>query len=71
MGAGRPHVAGQPCQPLAGCAVVEDACFDRSEASHAVTLYDLNCKYADVVTTDEAVAHAQGLPDDLFPNLPG
>lgn len=53
------------------CAVVEDACFDRSEASHAVTLYDLNCKYADVVTTDEAIAHAQGLPDDLFPNLPG
>jgi hypothetical protein len=36
-----------------------------------VTLFDLNCKWADVVTTDEVAAHAQGLPDDLFPNLQG
>ena len=29
--------------------VVEDACFDRSEVSHAVNLGDMNAKYADVV----------------------
>lgn len=29
--------------------VVEDACFDRSEVSHAVNLGDLNAKYSDVV----------------------
>lgn len=53
------------------CAVIEDACFDRCEASHAITLYDMHCKYADVVSTDEAISYAQGLRDDLFPNLPG
>ena len=28
--------------------VVEDACFDRSQASHAINLCDMNAKYADV-----------------------
>lgn len=51
--------------------VVEDGCFDRSQASHAVTLFDLNCKYADVIMADEVAAYAQGLPEDLFANLPG
>lgn len=51
--------------------VVEDACFDRSEASHAIALFDLDCKHADVVTTDDVVAYASGLGNDLFPNLPG
>lgn len=53
------------------CAVIEDGCFDRSQASHAVTLFDLHCKYADVIMADEAVAYAHSLPTDLFPNLPG
>ncbi|KPQ05129.1 MAG: Amidase [Rhodobacteraceae bacterium HLUCCA12] len=53
------------------CAVVEDACFDRCQASHAIALYDLNCKYADVVMTEEALSFAEGMPDNLFPNLPG
>jgi maleamate amidohydrolase len=30
-------------------AVVEDACFDRSEASHALSLCDMHAKYADVM----------------------
>jgi hypothetical protein len=50
--------------------VVEDGCFDRSQASHAVTLFDLDCKYADVVGSEEVLAYARGLSDQLFPNLP-
>lgn len=50
--------------------VVEDACFDRSQASHAITLFDLDCKYADVIGSYEVVAYADGLSDTLFPNLP-
>ncbi len=32
--------------------VVEDACFDRARLSHGVNLYEMNAKYADVVTAD-------------------
>jgi maleamate amidohydrolase len=46
--------------------VVEDGCADRSQISHAVTLLDLNAKYADVVASDEVVAYIGGLPDGLF-----
>ncbi len=34
-------------------AVVEEGCFDRSETSHAVSLLDMNAKYADVVQPAE------------------
>lgn len=33
--------------------VVEDCCFDRSLTSHAVALFDLHSRYADVVRLDE------------------
>ncbi len=33
--------------------VVEDCCFDRSLTSHAIALFDLESRYADVVTLDE------------------
>lgn len=35
--------------------VAEDACFDRFAVSHAITLFDLDQKYADVVDTGEVV----------------
>ena len=35
--------------------VVEDACFDRSEVSHAVTLLDLHAKYADVLKSVDVI----------------
>lgn len=35
--------------------VVEDACFDRSRFFHLATLFDLNAKYADVITLEEAI----------------
>ena len=47
-------------------AIVEDACFDRSEASHAVNLCDMNAKYADVVPSEDVIRYMNGLPDDLF-----
>lgn len=46
--------------------VVEDGCADRSEASHAVNLCDMNAKYADVVGSAEVIQYIRGLPDGLF-----
>lgn len=46
--------------------VVEDGCFDRSQASHAINLCDLNAKYADVIASDEVITYIDGLPDGLF-----
>lgn len=37
--------------------VVADGCFDRSQASHAINLCDMNAKYADVVGSDEVLIH--------------
>jgi len=36
------------------CFVVEECVFDRFELSHLVNLFDLNAKYADVITLEEA-----------------
>jgi len=46
--------------------LVEEGCFDRSEASHAINLCDMNAKYADVVGADEVINYIDGLEDDLF-----
>jgi nicotinamidase-related amidase len=50
--------------------IAEDGCFDRSQASHAINLCDMNAKYGDVVPTMEIIDHVGRQPDDLFPNLP-
>lgn len=42
--------------------IPEETAFDRFEASHAINLFDLNCKYADVISTDEVAAYMEGLP---------
>ena len=46
--------------------LVEEGCFDRSEASHAINLCDMNAKYADVVGTDEVIEYIDDLDDGLF-----
>jgi maleamate amidohydrolase len=46
--------------------LAEEGCFDRSEASHAISLCDLHAKYADVVTTAEVEAYLKSLPVGLF-----
>ena len=47
-------------------AVAEDGCFDRSQASHAINLCDMNAKYADVIPAAEILAFFDTLADDLF-----
>jgi isochorismate hydrolase len=37
--------------------VVEDAVFDRGQVSHDVALYDLNGRYAEVLTADDVCAY--------------
>lgn len=40
--------------------VVEQGCFDRSEFSHLVNLYEMNNKYADVIQLEDALAMVEG-----------
>lgn len=50
--------------------VPEEACFDRLPTSHAISLFDLNAKYADVMSVAETVTHLETIPAGLF-DLPG
>jgi maleamate amidohydrolase len=47
-------------------ALAEEGCFDRSQASHAINLCDMNAKYADVVKTDEVLKFLEQLPSGMF-----
>src|SRR5206468_12020615 len=42
-------------------AIAEEGCFDRSQASHAINLCDMNAKYADVMKTSEVLTFLDGL----------
>jgi len=42
--------------------VPEDAVYDRGEVSHAINLFDMKSKYADVITTDEVIQALSKLP---------
>ncbi|GGF93387.1 isochorismatase family protein [Paenibacillus abyssi] len=46
--------------------VVEECTFDRGQASHAINLFDMNAKYADVVSTDEAVTYLRKTEKGLY-----
>jgi maleamate amidohydrolase len=46
--------------------LAEEGCFDRSQASHAINLCDMNAKYADVIKTDEVLGFFDTLPSGLF-----
>jgi maleamate amidohydrolase len=41
--------------------MAEECCFDRSLISHKINLFDLHHKYANVMHTDDIVAHLDGL----------
>jgi maleamate amidohydrolase len=43
--------------------VPSDAVFDRSPTSHAVNLFDIASKYADVVPTQSVMARLRALDD--------
>jgi isochorismate hydrolase len=47
-------------------ALAEEGCFDRSQASHAINLCDMNAKYADVVKTSEVLAFLDTLPAGMY-----
>ena len=47
-------------------ALAEEGCFDRSQASYAINLCDMNAKYADVVKTSEVLAYLEKLPSGMF-----
>jgi nicotinamidase-related amidase len=47
--------------------VIEDCTFDRGQASHAMNLFDMNQKYANVMDSERIVDYIHGLPEDLFP----
>jgi hypothetical protein len=40
--------------------MAEECCFDRSDLSHKINLFDLHHKYADVMRTDQIIAHLKG-----------
>jgi len=42
--------------------IPEECAFDRFEASHAMNLFDLNCKYADVIPAREVLDYLKELP---------
>jgi isochorismate hydrolase len=42
-------------------AIAEEATFDRGEASHAMALFDLDMKYANVTPAEEIIAYFHGL----------
>ncbi|MDP7505430.1 MAG: isochorismatase family protein, partial [Nitrospinota bacterium] len=42
--------------------VVEECVVDRWESSHAMTLFDLDAKYADVISLAETTGFLKGLP---------
>jgi hypothetical protein len=46
--------------------VVEEGCFDRSQASHAINLCDIHAKYADVIKLEEVIAFIKALPAGMF-----
>jgi maleamate amidohydrolase len=46
--------------------IAEEGCFDRSQASHAINLCDMNAKYADVIKTAEVLAFFDTLPVGMF-----
>ena len=52
-------------------AVIEDGCFDRAQASHALNLFDMHAKYADVVSSEEVIAFLKSLPAQQYDLPPG
>jgi maleamate amidohydrolase len=43
--------------------VPRDCVADRAQAPHEANLFDIDAKYADVVSFDEALAYVEGVPD--------
>lgn len=46
--------------------VVEDGCFDRAQANHAINLCDMHAKYANVMPSEEVIDHLNGLSQGMY-----
>jgi maleamate amidohydrolase len=46
--------------------LAEEGCFDRSQASHAINLCDMNAKYADVKKTADCLAFLDTLESGMY-----
>ena len=46
--------------------VVEECTFDRGQSSHKISLFDMNEKYADIVTLAETIQFISSLQSGLF-----
>jgi maleamate amidohydrolase len=46
--------------------LAEEGCFDRSEASHAISLCDMHAKYADVLKVAEVLSYFDTIPAGQF-----
>ncbi|MDB5084598.1 MAG: hydrolase [Bacilli bacterium] len=46
--------------------IIEECTFDRGQASHAINLFDMNAKYADVVSTAEVVNYLKQTQKGLY-----
>jgi nicotinamidase-related amidase len=44
-------------------AVAADGCFDRFQASHQLSLFDMHCRYADVMPGEEIVQYMQSIEE--------
>src|SRR5690606_7986778 len=53
-------------------AVAADGCFDRFQASHQLSLFDMHCRYADVMPGEEIVQYMQSIEEAFeTPERPG
>jgi hypothetical protein len=62
----RARHCGRRVQPQLSGHLAGEGGFDRSKASHAVSLCDMHTKYADVVSTTEILSYFNQVPADLF-----
>ena len=46
--------------------LAEEGCFDRSDASHAVSLCDMHAKYADVMKVADVLTYLDTIPAGQF-----
>ena len=46
--------------------IVEECTFDRFESSHAINLFDMHCKYCDVLPLDEVTAYLASVERGLY-----
>lgn len=53
------------------CGVIEECVYDRSKLSHIVNLFDIQSKYADVVSVTEAVSYLEGLKAEAVAGIGG